>query len=271
MKTVHFAISTVIYLIFWCVFSYLLVFIGGSMISLYVELPEFVKTVDAGPVMFAIPGIPEGLANALLVLAFGVQHSVMARGKFKLWLTQFVPQALERSVFVLATCVVLIWLYLAWQPMEYQVWFVSGVWSGLLQLAFAAGAGLVLWATFMISHGQLFGISQTWHAMRGMKEPDIPFITPSLYKVSRHPMYLGILFVLWATPVMTLGHLIASSLLSFYVFIGIGYEERDLLARFGKRYYVYMQHVPQILPIGFRKAPNNPAKQAAFPAEGNQK
>ena len=256
MKAIHFGISVVIYLLFWCVFSYLLVFLGGPFLDGYAALPAFMKTVDSGPVLLALPGLPPAIANAALILAFGLQHSLMARSGFKAIVTRLVPESLERSVYVLATCTALTWLYFAWQPMETAIWALEGPWSALPVIVFLAGAGLVLWSTFMISHGQLFGIAQSWAALKGSGAVDDQFRTPSLYRFSRHPMYLGILIVFWSTPVMTVGHFIAASLFSIYVFIGIGYEERDLLRNFGDAYSDYMERVPQIFPIGFRK-PNS--------------
>lgn len=253
MKALQLAISAAIYLFFWCVFTYLLVFLGGPFVSYYLPLPEIVKTIGSGPVIGNIPWLSPVIGNALLIMAFAIQHSVMARSAFKKIILKFVPSALERSVFVLATCVVLVWFYLAWQPINLLVWQATGTIAMVLQLSFLLGASLVLWSTFMISHGQLFGIAQAWYAYKEKELSDDSFITPSLYKFSRHPMYLGVLIVFWSTPEMTVGHMVAASLFSIYVFIGIGYEERDLLARFGNAYADYMERVPQLLPIGVKR------------------
>lgn len=138
--------------------------------------------------------------------------------------------------------------------MPTTVWSIDGNMSLLLQLAFVLGGGLVLWSTFMISHWQLFGLSQAWQQFIGKAPSEDKFVVPSMYKFSRHPMYLGVLIVLWATPTMTMGHFLMASIWSIYVFIGIGYEERDMLARFGKQYQDYMQRVPQILPTGTKRS-----------------
>lgn len=258
MKTLQLAISAAIYLLFWCVFTYLLVFLGGPFFSYYLPLPEIVKTVGSGPIIGDIPLLPAVIGNALLIVAFAVQHSVMARPAFKNIILKFIPSALERSVFVLATCVVLVWFYVAWQPINIMVWQATGTASVVLQASFLLGAGLVLWSTFMISHAQLFGIAQAWYAYKEKPLPSDSFIVPSLYKFSRHPMYLGVLIVFWSTPEMSVGHMVAASLFSIYVFIGIGYEERDLLARFGRAYSNYMEQVPQLLPIGFKRINQTP-------------
>ena len=259
MKLFQFSFSALVYLLFWSVFTYLLVFLGGPFLGLtalenHTGLASILKTVDGGPVLLAMPGIPPAVANALLVLAFGLQHSLMARTGFKTLIRRLVPLALERSVYVLATCAVLTWFYLAWQPIEQTIWSVSGAVSIVPIALFFAGAGLVVWSTFMISHGQLFGIAQAWYALRGRACPEEQFGTPALYKFSRHPMYLGILIVFWSTPAMTVGHFIAASLFTIYVFVGIGYEERDLLKAFGSAYEEYIKNVPQLFPVGY-KAP----------------
>ena len=84
--------------------------------------------------------------------------------------------------------------------------------------------------------------------------PEEAFSEPALYKYSRHQMYLGILMVLWAAPVMSAGHLLLAGIWSIYVFLGIGYEERDLLEQFGDSYREYMSRVPQLLPLGNRRS-----------------
>lgn len=270
MKLVKFGYSLAVYGLFLGVFTYLVLFIGASPMSAYLPVFDLLKSVDDGRALFAIPGLPAVVCNVVLLLSFGIQHSVMARKEFKAVITKLVPEDLERSTYVLMTCLVLSWIYLAWQPIPAVIWHAQGALSVVLLGIFLAGAGLVLWSTFMISHWQLFGLAQAWHGLQGTQLAEEPFSEPALYKYSRHPMYLGVLMVLWATPVMTAGHLLLAGIWSIYVFVGISYEERDLLEQFGDSYRDYIARVPQILPLGVRSqkaTPDSDAAQLKLPSQ----
>lgn len=240
--------SIIVYLVFFATFLYLIAFIGGDMTA-WAGLP---KTIDQGPSQFA--GAPAALVNIGLLLLFGVQHSVMARQGFKKAWTKIVPPSMERSTYVLATVVVLWIMFLGWQPMSGVVWSVtSPLWAGILTALFFAGFGIVLLSTFLINHFELFGLLQGWFKFKG-KEPSAPkFVTPSLYKFVRHPLYLGFLIAFWSTSHMTTGHLLFSAIWTAYIFVAIGYEERDMIALFGEQYREYIMKTPTILPFGGRK------------------
>ncbi|KAA1194348.1 isoprenylcysteine carboxylmethyltransferase family protein [Pseudohalioglobus sediminis] len=253
MKYVKFGYSLGVYSAFLGIFTYLVLFIGAGPLAEFLPALAALKSVDSGPAILSLPLVPAVVNNIVLLLAFAIQHSVMARKEFKALIAGLVPDDMERSTYVLMTCLVLLWIYLAWMPMPTLVWEAYGTISHVLLVVFLAGAGLVLWSTFMISHWQLFGLSQAWHSLMGTQPPQEEFTEPALYKYSRHPMYLGVLMVLWATPVMSVGHLLMAAIWSVYVFVGIGYEERDLLERFGDRYSDYMARVPQLLPLGRRQ------------------
>jgi protein-S-isoprenylcysteine O-methyltransferase Ste14 len=253
MNIFFLAISTLVYTGFLAVFTYLLIFIGGDFLGSYLPLPEWIKTINNGRTIWAIPGLPDGLNNFVLLVAFGLQHSLMARKGFKDATRKFIPEPLERSIYVLSTCIILVWWYLAWVPMGHLVWVLEDGMSLAAQILFIAGACIVLWSTFLISHWRLFGLAQAWHASLGKRVADDTFMEPALYKFSRHPMYVGIILVLWCTPYMTFGQFMAASVWTIYIFIGIGYEERDLLGYFGDTYRDYIQRVPQLLPFGRRK------------------
>ena len=213
------------------------------------------RSVDIGP---GAPW-PQALGiDALLLAMFGVQHSVMARRGFKRWWTRIIPKAAERSTYVLATCIVLALLYGFWVPVAAPVvWRVDGS-AGvtLLWSLFGLGWSLVLISTFLINHFELFGLQQVFARLTGRGMPTLSFRTPMLYRYVRHPLYLGLLLSFWSVPVMTLGHLLFSLGASSYIFIGIGFEERDLVAQFGDRYRRYREQVGMVVPrLGRARSP----------------
>jgi protein-S-isoprenylcysteine O-methyltransferase Ste14 len=248
MGIVALVYSVVAYLLFFAAFLYLIPFMGGEMTA-FIGAP---KTLDAG--VSAASGAPAALINIGLLLLFGLQHTVMARGSVKRAITKVIPWPMERSTYVLATVVVLALLYVYWRPMPEVVWSIeSPLWSGVMLALFALGVVLVLVATLLINHFELFGLQQGWLRFRNKEQPKPEFRTPSLYKHVRHPLYLGWIMTFWATSHMTVGHLLFASIWTIYIFFAVSYEERDLIHIFGDKYRDYMAKTPAILPFGGEK------------------
>ena len=204
------------------------------------------KSIDSG-----LPGdtLTSVFINLGLLGLFAVQHSVMARPAFKSAWTRVVPQPVERSTYVLLSALVLFLLYHQWQPMIDTVWQVdNGFFSMLLQALYFLGWGIVVASTFMLSHSELFGLQQVAAYWRGKETPKPEFHTPLLYKIVRHPIYLGFLLAFWATPHMTTGHLLFAAASSIYIVLGATLEERDLMTMFGDHYKSYRKRVPMLLP-----------------------
>jgi protein-S-isoprenylcysteine O-methyltransferase Ste14 len=196
------------------------------------------------------------LVDLLLLGVFAVQHSVMARPAFKRWWTRWVPAAVERSTYVLAASAALALLIWQWRPLGDAVWTVSGNAAIAIQLLSAAGWCVVLVSTFLINHFELFGLRQSLAPVLGLREPGAAFRTPGLYRVVRHPIYLGFLLAFWATPVMTTGHLLFALMTTGYILVGIALEERDLVDLFGADYLRYRQRVGMLLPKLARRQPD---------------
>jgi protein-S-isoprenylcysteine O-methyltransferase Ste14 len=204
------------------------------------------------------------LINTLLLGLFGVQHSIMARPGFKAWWTRFVPNPIERSTYVLFTCVVMGLLFWHWRPMTTVLWQIDNPPARYLLMGlFFAGWALVLYTSFLIDHFELFGVGQVLLHLRGKEQANPQFVTPPLYRLVRHPLMLGFLIAFWFTPKMTYGHLLFAIVITAYVLVAIQLEERDLGALLGEDYRRYRQRTPMILPWPRKRAVNPSAVGAA--------
>ena len=233
------AYSLVAYLLFGATFLYAIAFAGNFVV------PKTIDTGAQGPLVESI------VVNVLLLAIFALQHSVMARKGFKRWWTRIVPPSAERSTYVLAATLSLALLLWQWRPLpEPIVWRVDGaLGTSLVWAVFWLGWATLLTSTFLINHFELFGLSQALARMAGRTLPEPTFRTPLLYRYVRHPIYLGFLLGFWATPSMTLGHLLFAAGATGYILVGIWFEERDLVAQFGERYRRYREQVGMLVPM----------------------
>jgi protein-S-isoprenylcysteine O-methyltransferase Ste14 len=228
--------GVVSYVAFLLTFVYAIGFLGNVVVPKSLDSPA----VDPWPAALAI--------NLGLLSLFAVQHSVMARQGFKRRLTRLIPATAERSTYVLASSLALLLLFWQWRPLGGVVWDVQHAAArALLHAGFAFGWGLVLLATFAINHFDLFGLRQTWRAFRGDAQTPLAFAAPILYRVVRHPLYVGWLFAFWSTPTMTVTHLLFATVTTAYILVAIQLEERDLL-RAHPEYAAYRRQVPMLVP-----------------------
>ncbi len=205
-------------------------------------VPKSIDSVREVPFMTAL------LTNLALLAVFSVQHSVMARPSFKRWWTRIVPESAERSTYMLFSCAALVVLFALWQPMGIVVWNVDApLVRALLYSVFAFGWIVLLLATFLINHFDLFGLRQVWLQLLGRPYQPLPFKVTALYRYVRHPIYLGWLLIFWATPTMTVAHLVFAVATSVYILIAIWFEERNLVAAHPE-YEGYRRRVPMLLP-----------------------
>ncbi len=228
------------YVVFFAVFLYAIGFIGNFGVP---------KTLDSPR------DVPFGTALAInlgLLALFALQHSVMARPAFKRWWTRIVPEPAERSTYVLFSSLAMVALYLYWQPMGGVVWEITAP-GGVIAMyvIYALGYALLLYSTFLINHFDLFGLRQVWLHALGRPYTQLAFKTPWLYQQVRHPLYVGWLMIFWATPVMTVAHLVFAVMTTAYILVAIRFEEHDLIDAHPE-YADYRRQVPMLVPFGRR-------------------
>ncbi len=237
-RTLVLLYGVAVYVGFLGVFLYAVGFVSG------VAVPKAIDDGAPGPLGAALA------VNGGILALFAIQHTIMARPRFKAWWTRIVPAAAERSTFVLATILILATLFRLWRPIGGPVWTVEApALRGLLHVVSAAGWLTVLVSTFLIDHFDLFGLRQVVLWFRKVPYTAPRFQERSLYRHVRHPLLLGFAVAFWATPDMTWSHLFFAGMCTLYMLVGIEFEERDLLAAHGDAYRDYRRRVPMLLPL----------------------
>lgn len=230
------------YLTFFVTILYAIGFVGNLVVP---------KTIDS------IPVIPVWLAiviDSCLLMLFALQHSIMARPVFKRWWTTIIPAHLERSTYVLMASLCMILLMWQWQPIGGIIWSVEDeFFKNIVFIGYFCGWSIVFFSTFLINHFDLFGLRQVWLYFNGMPYTQLPFGIPLLYKLVRHPLYVGFLLAFWCTSVMTVAHLVFAILTTLYILAAIQFEEKDLQEVFGEKYRNYKETVPMIIPFTKKK------------------
>ena len=191
-------------------------------------------TVDHGGL--ALGEVASVAVDIALIALFGLQHSVMARPFFKQRVLGAMPAAFVRVTFVHAANIALFALILLWQPIPLILWDLPGPFREVTWLVFAGGWILLLFGALSFGIYDLLGITQMRAWSDGAPTPSPRLKTGMLYHVFRHPMYVGVLLAMWATPRMTVGHALLAAGMSMYVLIAMRYEERDLEVTFGRAY-----------------------------------
>lgn len=240
----------VAYAVFLGAFLYAIGFVGNIVVP---------KSIDSGT---TVPLMEALVRNVLLLTLFAVQHSVMARPAFKRWWTRIVPTQVERSTYVLLASSILLLLFWQWRSISGVVWDARSTMLGALLLGlFGVGWLIVLLSTFMINHFDLFGLRQVTLYFQRRPYTPVSFVTRGLYKIVRHPIMLGFLIAFWATPVMTLGHLMFAVITTAYILVALQLEEHDLLEADRPTYERYRRETSMLIPLPSRKRNPTPVHE----------
>jgi protein-S-isoprenylcysteine O-methyltransferase Ste14 len=238
-RAVYLVYGAVSYVVSIATLLYAIAFVEGALVP---------RTVDAGGAVFR--PVSALLVDVLLLTLFAVQHSAMARRGFKKVWTRVVPEPIERSTYVLAASGCLVALFALWRPIPAVVWSVEAPLARFALLALSAVGWLfALSSTFLLNHFELFGLRQVYLAARRRDPPSASFRTPWFYRWVRHPLYVGFIIAFWATPTMTVGHLVFALGMLGYILVAIQLEERDLVREYGTRYLAYSEQVRALVPI----------------------
>ena len=208
--------------------------------------PVGFSPVNTGSNAFAL------LINLALIFVFGLQHSIMARAGFKDRIKSIMPEAMERSTYVLLSGVCIVLAIYFWQPTQGTVWVVE---NSVLQVAlwtlFIGGWGYLFLATFVTNHFELMGLRQVYLYFRNQPYSRLPFTRKYMYRYSRHPMMLGLLLGMWCVPVMSVTQFVMAGLFTIYMAIGVALEERELIRQFGDTYREYRRQIAALVPKVF--------------------
>lgn len=238
-KSIIFIYGIISYIVFLISFLYAIGFVGNIFVP---------KSIDSGGETTLISSL---FINVILLSAFALQHSIMARPAFKKWFTTLFSPAMERSTYILLSSLALLLIYWQWQPIATIVWETENeIAINVLTGIYFLGWLIVLLSTFMINHFELFGLAQIFDNLKNKQTPSPKFQTNYLYKIVRHPIMLGFIIAFWATPTMTVGHLLFSIVTTIYILIAVKYlEEKDLRKFIGEKYETYQKEVPMIVPF----------------------
>jgi protein-S-isoprenylcysteine O-methyltransferase Ste14 len=238
-KSIILLYGIVAYFVFLIAFLYAIGFVGNIIVP---------KSIDSGTETTLFTSL---FINVILLSVFALQHSIMARPTFKKWFTTIISPAMERSTYILLSSLALLLIYWQWQPITTIIWETeNNIAINVLTGIFFLGWLIVLLSTFMINHFELFGLAQIFDNLKNRQTPNPKFQTNYLYKIVRHPIMLGFIIAFWATPTMTVGHLLFTTVTTVYILIAVKYlEEKDLRKFIGEKYETYQKEVPMIIPF----------------------
>jgi len=259
-----FLFSAAVYFAAWVMLIYILCFVANYfdlMLSHKWTRVLPLKSIDTGVVG---SGGKAAVIDIVLIVIFGLQHSIMARPWFKNFITRKVPPHLERSTYIVFAICALLLLIWQWRPIPHHVWNVEhATLRGILYAIQFAGWVTILVATFQAGHWRIFGVTQALDYIRRKPDAESEFVSSlpneffktgwpitdkGLWYFTRHPDFFGLCVVFWVTPTMTVGHLLFAAGLTIYIVIGIFLRESNLKELYGPAYQQYVRTRSKIIP-----------------------
>lgn len=237
LRIISFLYAVSAYLGFLAIVTYFMAFLAGMIVPITVDTPS---------------QLPLAAAIAIdigLISLFAAQHSIMARPAFKRMWTKIVPEPIERATYVWASNIVLGIVLFCWQGIDMVIWDIQQPALRITMWAlYVIGFLMVPVVSLMINHFDLFGLRQAWLHLNEKEYQPLPFRTPLLYALVRHPLYVAWAAAFWFTPTMTAGHLLFAAGMTVYMGLAAIVEERDLINVYGDQYRKYQRTVGMFVP-----------------------
>ncbi len=187
--------------------------------------------------------------NTLLCLIFFIQHSMMLRQWFRIFLTRFIPVAYHGVLYSVSSGTVLLVLVIFWQPSVRFLPRIPMLYYGISILFVVVGIAGFIWSLQALSEFDALGIAPAIRHIKGLP-PDEPlaFVAQGPYLLVRHPLYFLSLLVIWAGPVTSVDRILHNILWTIWIYFGARLEEKDLVDCFGEPYKQYQASVPMLFP-----------------------
>ena len=186
------------------------------------------------------------LMDCCLFALFPVQHSLLARRKWKDRISNLIGRNLERSCYVLTSGIVMFVVLIGWRPFgPYLYRFENAV---VFDVVFYLALILIILSTIALDHAAMFGLKQGYAAWKRFDVPGKDLQTDGLYGIVRHPITSLLLVGLWSHRSLSGSRLLFNILFSAYAVAGTWFEEHDLIRTFGERYQAYRKKVPAFIP-----------------------
>jgi protein-S-isoprenylcysteine O-methyltransferase Ste14 len=207
--------GTVVYTIFLGTFLYAIGFIGRFIV------PKAVNSGGTVPPLYAV------VIDLVLLGLCAIQHGGKARRALTRAVRHNLPPVIARSTHVLCSCLVVIALFVFWQPVRMVLWQVDNLAIAfVVQLLSMIGWLMVLYGTFLAGHFQLFGLKQVAMTFTGRAVAEAGSRAAGIDRVIRRQICLGFIIAFWATPKMTAGQLLFAAASTAFLLVGIAREKR---------------------------------------------
>jgi len=193
------------------------------------------------------------LIDAFLSVMFFLQHSIMVRRGFKQWLGEFMPDVYHNAFYGLTSAIALIIVLVFWQKSPTLVAHIDGIIFWLLRALFFICLVGFFWGVKSLSSFDALGVKPLMRYMSNRPDKPQQIIAKGPYQWSRHPLYLFLIFLIWACPVLTLDRLIFNIMWTFWIIIGTCLEDRDLHCEFESQSLEYSSRVPMLIPYRIRR------------------